>query len=297
MSALPAMYRRQGRLTRLGHFLANLALWGFRMLIRPLGPTRAIRMGGWVGARLIAGLPVTRRRIESNLARIRPELDAAVRAAIARAVGDNFGRVILEYEWMPAIARDQARYHPSGPGWSVFTAARAEGRGAILAAAHFGNWEAVRCAAAKTGPAVAFIRRSFNNRYFDAAATARVAEAGEPLLPRGATGARALIRHVRAGGAVLILVDQKQTGAPKLDFLGHPAETVLAAAELALKLEVPLIPVAGRRRADGVSFDALFATPIAPTDPTTMMQQVNNQLGAWIEADPGQWFWLHRRWR
>jgi KDO2-lipid IV(A) lauroyltransferase len=28
-----------------------------------------------------------------------------------------------------------------------------------------------------------------------------------------------------------------------------------------------------------------------------MMAEVNARISAWIEADPEQWFWLHRRWR
>jgi KDO2-lipid IV(A) lauroyltransferase len=28
-----------------------------------------------------------------------------------------------------------------------------------------------------------------------------------------------------------------------------------------------------------------------------MMAEVNARIAAWVEDDPGQWFWLHRRWK
>jgi KDO2-lipid IV(A) lauroyltransferase len=27
------------------------------------------------------------------------------------------------------------------------------------------------------------------------------------------------------------------------------------------------------------------------------MQQINDRIEMWIDEEPGQWFWLHRRWR
>ena len=72
------------------------------------------------------------------------------------------------------------------------------------------------------------------------------------MLGRDGAGLRELVRHLRGGGVMAILLDQyAKRGAP-IDFLGHPAPTGTSIAELALKYGVPMIPVYGTRQPDGV---------------------------------------------
>ena len=81
-----------------------------------------------------------------------------------------------------------------------------------------------------------------------------------------------------------------------MHFLGHPALTSLAAAQLALKYGLPMVPAYGTRTGDGGSFDVAFEEAIPHTDAHTMTQAFNDSLSARIHADPDQWYWLLRRW-
>ena len=56
-------------------------------------------------------------------------------------------------------------------------------------------------------------------------------------------------------------------------------------------------PARARRAEDGLTFDVRFEDEIPPSDPETMMARVNDRIGAWVEADPDQWLWLHGRWK
>ena len=107
---------------------------------------------------------------------------------------------------------------------------------------------------------------------------------------------RQLVSHVARGGFVMILVDQRNSGAPFLDFLGHPAETVTAAADLAHRTGAALIPARAVRNVAAGRFDVLFEPPVTGEEPLGMMQQVNDRIGTWITEFPDQWFWFHRRW-
>lgn len=275
------------------HALEYAALMVLRGIVLPLPPDRRIGFGGFLGRLIVPNLPATRRRVERNLARALPALPAAERRRIAVAVGDNFGRVLAEYECLDRIARDPARVTVAGPG----LAALAEGRGAVIVSAHFGNWEAIRFALLQRGRPVAMIYRDFNNPLFDRDVRAKMDHAGKPVLPKGREGMRALVGHLARGGTALILVDQKQSRAPLLPFLGLPAETVPVAAELAGRWNLPLVPAFATRQPDGLRFHVEFEAPIPPGDPLARMAEVNARIGARIAAMPGQWFWLHNRWR
>lgn len=240
-------------------------------------------------------LPLTpfARRIADNLRHV--GRDPGEARALAAQVGDNFGRVVLEYIQMGRLAR--RRRARRATGLEHLRAAVAAGRGVVLVSAHFGNWEVARLAARDAGVEVGLIYRAFNNAPFDALARAKIRLAGEPVMAKGREGRRAMVRHLRGGGAMLILLDQRLGGGPELPFLGRPAQTASAMADLALRLGAPVVPVSARRRADGASFDVAFEPPLTRETGEATMRAVNARYEAWIDAAPGQWFWLHRRWK
>ena len=58
-----------------------------------------------------------------------------------------------------------------------------------------------------------------------------------------------------------------------------------------------MIPFYGIRQPDGLSFDTVLEAPVPHSDPLQMTQALNDSLAARVRQDPGQWFWVHRRWR
>lgn len=246
------------------------------------------------GGMLAIAIPSYRRRAEENLALVWPDRPEFERRRIARAAGAQFTRLMVEYAHLERFLR---AVEIRTEGAEHLLAARAAGRGAVLVTAHYGNWEAARLAALGLGCETGLIYRAFNNRYIDRMALEVVPVAGSPVLQKGRQGMRELVRHVGRGGFILILVDQRNSGAPFIDFLGHPAETVTAAAELALKTGAALLPVRATRDVSGRRFEVTIEPPVTGGDSQGMMAEVNRRIGAWVREHPEQWFWFHRRWR
>jgi KDO2-lipid IV(A) lauroyltransferase len=282
---------------RAADWLSNGVLRAVNSLVRPLPYERRVHTGGAIGRVVFTRIAFARRRIEKNLDRIYPDLDHAARKDLIRAVADNFGRVMVEEGMMDRLIDDPGRFHPSGPGWRAYQDAIARGDGPIVVTAHYGNWEGIRAVSKGLGRDLPAVYRPHNNPYYNADFVASL-EVLSPLnFPKGGEGTKALLKHVKQGGAAFILIDQKQTGAPLIDFLGHPAETTLTAAKLARGATHPLFPAISRRRADGLSFDVIFGEPIPDAAAEDRIRAANTALSAWIEEEPGQWFWFHRRWR
>ena len=247
-----------------------------------------------IGALVALAVPGFRRRAEENIARIWPGMPAPARRRLVRAVGAAFARLGIEYLHLERWARSAAI---EVEGATHLAAARASGCGVLLVSAHYGNWEAIRLAVRAAGAECAILYRAFNNRYLDRFAQRHLARTGTPVLHKGRAGVRDMRAHLAAGGTGLILIDQRNSGAPFLPFLGHPAETATAAASLARATGAVLMPAMARRGEDGRRFLVRFETPVESADPEAAMTEANARIGAWIEADPTQWFWFHRRWR
>jgi KDO2-lipid IV(A) lauroyltransferase len=252
---------------------------------------------GWQMRRVIGPLAGYRSRARENLALVWPEKPQAEREAIAAAALDNAGRTLIEnYSTRIFLARAGA-IEPEGPGYAALIAARNARRPVILVSGHFGNYEAARAALVARGFDIGGLYRNLSNRYFNEHYVRTMQAFGGPVFPQGRAGTTRFVRHLKAGGQLVLLFDQDVGGAPVLPFLGHPARTALSAAELALRLKADLIPFFAIRQPDGLSFKVTLDAPVPHGDPATMMRAVTAALEARIRANPGQWFWIHRRWK
>jgi len=256
-----------------------------------------VRFGGWLGRGIVRRLPRFRRRIEANLAHVMPGLAPAEREAIIRGVGDTFGRSFVETFSMAEFQRRAVWRGPTGDGVGPLLDAIRSGRGALIVTGHIGQWEAGRAWLRAEGVDCGGVYRPLNNRHLERIYRKQLETAGRPMLVKGGRGLRALVGHLRRGGTVALLIDQYEKRAPLLDFLGQPAPSTTVAAELALKFGIPMVPAYGIRDPDGLHVAVIVEAPIAPSDPVTMTQAFNASLAAQIRAHPGQYFWLHRRWR
>ncbi|MGE4611220.1 MAG: hypothetical protein AAED33_07490 [Paracoccaceae bacterium] len=256
-----------------------------------------VRIGGVLVGGLIARLKSPRHRIRNNLRHVFPDTKDDELRALTKAVGNNFGRSFVEILNNDDYYKHPQLRHASGPGLQVLRKAAAAGTGAIIVSGHFGQWDAARHFLKSEGIEVGAIYRPSNNHYFDRIFVPQIGHAGEPAFPSGRRGTADMVRHVRGGGMVAILPDQRFEAGESLNFMGQPAKTSTAAASIALKYGVPLVPVYGTRRTDSLDVDIVFEEPIRHSDANTMSQAVNDSLTKHVRKNPGQWYWLHNRWQ
>ncbi|UWQ21775.1 lysophospholipid acyltransferase family protein [Jannaschia sp. W003] len=275
--------------------LQALALRVLLAVLRPLPYAVRVEGVGRVVRTLAALVPSLRARAERNLALVYPGWPEAERRRVALAAAANAGRA-LAMIWFARDARAAlSSLRAEGEGLDALRDAQAEGRPAILVTGHFGPFEAMRHALRNEGIEVGGLYRPNNNPHYDPIFVAGLEETGRPVLPRGRAGLRGMIAHLRAGGVFEILADQAMEDGPALPFLGHPAHTSLATAELALRHGAPLLPAFAVEGADGLR--VIVEAPIPPSDAATMMAEFNRRLGSRVRADPSQWYWFHRRWK
>ncbi len=282
---------------RVKHWLQDRAIqaliWGLLRL--PYGPR--VRLCGWVMAQVIAPVAGYRKRVRDNLALVMPGLAAPEIARLERAVPDNVGRTIIEIysgaEFTARIAATPAE----GAGLAALDAAHREGRPVILVTGHFGNYDASRAALIARGFRVGALYRPMKNRFFNAHYVAAISRIGTPLFPRGRAGLSDMVRHLKSGGMLGLVIDQHMQHGAALTFFGVSAQTALSAAELALKYDALLVPTYAIRLPDGLNFKIVVEAPIAVDTPERMTQALNDSLETLVRAHLDQWFWIHRRWR
>ena len=277
-------------------------------LLRALGAVRASNVAGGI-ARSIGPVLSVSKVADANLRRALPELDRALRRRIVRAVWDSLGRTIGE---MPHL--DQLRPSAVGPGWELVgdeqalalvrdrVSARA---GVICFAGHLANWEVLVALAREAGLDFGVFYRAAGNLSVDRVVRDLRHHAGGGRLkqfPKGAIGARLGLQHLRRGGVLGMLVDQKTNDGIAVPFFGRPAMTAPALAALALRFSVPVIPIKVQRLGPArlrIVVERPLELPRSgdlQADIAAVTLMVNQCLERWIRERPGEWLWLHRRW-
>ncbi len=256
-----------------------------------------VPLGGWLFAHVVAPLAGYRRRIRDNLALVLPDLPRAEVRRLERAVPDNIGRSLIEFYSGPEFVARAAGLALTGDGAAALETAHHAGRPVVLVTAHFGNYEAARAALLARGYRVGGLYMEMSNKAFNSHYVAAMERIGTPVFARGRRGMAGMIRFLRQGGMLGMLVDQHMPAGARLGFFGHEALTALSAAELALKHDALLVPVYALRQPDGLSFRVIVEAPVPHGDPVTMTRALNDSLEALVRAHMDQWFWIHRRWK
>ncbi|WIY26873.1 lysophospholipid acyltransferase family protein [Parasedimentitalea psychrophila] len=258
--------------------------------------TRSAALGRAVGG-VMRWFPIARRRVNRDLKQVFPEMSRQERNCLRRQMGRNMGQTLFEIYHNAEFHTRLDHFHVSGPGLKAIEAAQAAGKGAIIVSGHFGQWEAVRASLKARGIEVGAVYRRQSNRHYQRRLLAGIEAGGLPIMETGRVGTKTLVRHLRSGGVVAILLDEKHPDGARLPFLGRPALTSLAAAQLALKYDIPMVPAYGTRIGDGSDFAVEYEAPIPHSDAKTMTAAFNDSLSARIRAHPDQWYWLLNRWQ
>ena len=268
---------------------------------RRLGPERASARGNRLLRRLgprLAKTAVIRRNLEIAF----PEKDGAEIEALVGDVWGNFGSTLAEYGHLETICHLEAAQRLEIIPKADFEVFKPGGRPAIFVAAHLANWEIAPGAVVELGVPLTGIYTPLPNPRLD-----RLLYRNREQLRCGMVEREGAVRHLvkalRKGVSVGLIVDQRVDAGEPVPFFGHDMNTSITPAQLALRFDCELIPVQVRRL-ESARFRVIFHAPLQP-DPTLASDrerilQLTTRLNAlfegWIRDRPGEWWCAKRRW-
>ncbi len=267
----------------------------------------ARRLGRALGrvAHLVAARE--RRRAEEHFRVAFPDAgDDEVKGTI-RDCFVNLGEHALELCVARKLDRDMDRHVSIDPDdVAPLDEALSEGKGCIVITGHIGSWELAARSMVAKGYEVVAVARHFTDRGLGDMVDRLRESGGVVALPRGAPGTvKKLLRQIRGGGALFMLIDQ-DTKVPSVfvPFFGRPAKTPRGPAELALRMDAPVVfGFIHRTRPGGphrLRMERLRApepTGNGERDVEALTAAFNEHLEAEIRDYPADWVWFHKRWR
>ena len=282
-------------MNRAEYLLFRFALFKLRLL--------PYAWGRWLLTRLFLGigygLGIRRKVAEQNLRRVFPEQTPQERGKLLKKVNLNLGLTAAEIYLL-----DERKLIAcvTLSGKELAEQALAMGRGAILATAHLGNWEAARVLPLFGLPLSAVAQKQ-HNPHFEAYNAALRTRQGVKLIDHR-QGLKELMARLRDNEMGAMLADQN--AGPKgliLDFMGIPASHWRGVARISLRHKVPIVPGFAVREPQGginIRFEPMIHHPELEDNEENqaiVLKELDLVIESYIKKYPEQWIWVHRRWR
>lgn len=278
-------------LYRIEALVAFLFFTAFRLLPLDLSSW----LGGVIG-RVVGPFFSAHKTARKNIKAAFPQLTPLQQLKLLRGMWEHLGRVAAEFSSLPGtrltsrVTMSGAEHLPQ-PGQAV-----------IFFSGHIGNWELSYPMAFDHSVPTTIVYRHINNPYIETMVADIRRTHATTLIQKGIRGAVHLLKSVKRGESLAMLVDQKMNSGISVPFFGREAMTSTAAAELSLKYGLPIIP-ARIIRTRGAHFEGIIYPPLQYTktgdhqaDVRAIMLAINQLLEGWIREYPEQWFWVHQRW-
>jgi KDO2-lipid IV(A) lauroyltransferase len=227
------------------------------------------------------------------------------RSTLIREVYQHLARVLLSLARMPRIRQDNIKQWVEYEGYEHYAEAHKQGRGVMFLTAHLGNWELSAHAHCLYGHRMNVVGRPLDNPYFDRYVEGRRTVSGNRVIRKQEFG-RETLRTLRAGEAVGVLVDQNAAGDDGVfvNFFGHKASATSGLVRIAMRTGTPIIPGFAfwdeRRGIYVLRFSApleMVSSGDKQGDLIENTQRCQNAIEQAIREYPGQWLWIHRRWK
>ncbi|MDX9974862.1 MAG: lysophospholipid acyltransferase family protein [FCB group bacterium] len=285
------------RAVRRATAIATVAFAGITKAL-PLPVARSVgKLLGRIAYHLV---PRVRRDAYANIDTAYGEtLTSAEKRRILLHATENLGIVAAEFSHIPEIPKLLESGAITVEGFDLLD----RSKGIMFAGAHLGNWEWMAPLLTALGLNVAEVVRPLNDELLNRLVDRTRQSLGTVTLGKANAG-NELLRLLKEGWVSGVLADQSPTSsAVPVTYFGRPCWATIAPVMVALRAKIPVHPICMVRQPNG-DYRLIISPPLTFTrtgnlhaDLVENSQLVQDAIETLVRAYPGQWLWLHRRWK
>jgi len=274
------------------------------LFFKIIGKKYALIVGCFIFA-LIGPLTKLNVRAKKNLKYVWPKITQNKLDNICKNMWKNLGKNFAEFIFLKnydPIKCKKTQIIGFNYAKSLVERNRNKKKGVIFFSAHHGNWEIGPYIIRKLDVDLMGIYRKSNNICIDKLIQ-KYRNKDTVYVPKGDIGAKKSYLWLRKGKSLALLMDQKLNEGISVNFLGKSAYTATAIAELAIRMDLDIIPIKLLRTKNfghKITFLEKLPKPKKKLSHEKkvkyILEKVNDHLTSWILKNPEQWLWIHRRW-
>ena len=235
--------------------------------------------------------------IEKNLTNFNGNLTNEQRENIISSMWKNYGITFIEYIFLSSFKEKNDLVKVTR---SDILKKISSNKPVIFVSGHFSNFELMSMEITKRKVKLATIYRPLNNFFLNPLMEhIRKKYVCKNQIKKGIGGVKESIQYIKAGYSIALMIDQRVSEGERLNFFNQPALTTTLPAQLALKFELPIIPVFIERMENGTYkidfYDEIISKHFK--NKIDLTQKLNSILEEMIKKNPNEWIWTHNRWK
>ena len=219
---------------------------------------------------------------------------------VASNVLGNYGRIFAEYPFLKNFRKGELDNFIVINGKNYLENILKEKKRVVFVSGHFNNFELMAMQLEKSGIELSAIYRPLNNIFLNKIMEQiRTKYICKNQIKKGMAGTRQIIKNLKKGSSVALMIDQRVREGSKVKFFGNLATTTTIPAQLIKKYKCELVPIYIERKQKHY-FKMHISKPIKVNSKKTTEEItlfLNSVLEKMILKNPEQWIWTHDRWK
>ena len=219
---------------------------------------------------------------------------------VADNVLGNYGRIFSEYPFLENFRGGKLNNFIELEGKNYLEDISKENKRVVFISGHFNNFELMAMQIEKAGIELSAIYRPLNNIFLNKTMEKiRTKYICKNQIKKGIVGARQIIKNLKKGSSIALMIDQRVREGTKVKFFGNLASTTTIPAQLIKKYKCELVPIYIERK-EKYFFKMYISKPIKVSSKKNSQEitiYLNSILEKMISKNPEQWIWTHDRWK
>ena len=242
--------------------------------------------------------------VKNNLKKIYPKQDKKILSSIALRSWENLGRTMAEFSHIEEITNIKNK-HILINGGNYLEKIAEDKEQAIFIAIHQSNWEILAPSIGSYGIKLNSVYRHINNPHVDnfiLNIRKKIYKSSNSILsPKGKKSAQDMLKSIKNGFSLALLIDQKDSSGIPVNLLGYPAKSQIGFIKLSKKFNLKIYPVENNR-IEKNNFVITIHKPIKLFEENKdlgeidIMEKIHKLIASWINHRPENWLWQHNRW-
>ena len=269
------------------------------ILFRIIGYEKSSNLGEKIG-KCIGPISRNNSLILRNLEKSDIGKNKVDRQKIIHEMWGNYGRILAEYPFLKSFSNSKLNKYIEIEGEEILNDLINKKKNAVFISGHFNNFELMAMYIEKVGINLAAVYRPLNNYFLNSTmVNIRKNFICKNQIKKGISGTRELLKLVKAGYSVALMIDQRVSEGIKSQFFNEEALTTTIPAQLVKKFNLDVIPIYIERKKN-FYFKIYVKKPMIfdkDTPVEKITYELNYLLKQMILRNTSQWIWSHNRWK
>ena len=240
-----------------------------------------------------------KKTVENNLRIAFPNLsDNEIKKYILE-MWEYYGKIFAEYIFLSEL-RNNKKANIKISGIHILEKLKINNDSVVFISGHFDNFELMAMYLEKSGIKLSAIYRPLNNFFMNAIMEKlRTKYICKKQIKKGRTGIRESLRLFKEGYSIALMIDQRVSEGPKINFFNKEAYTTTVPAQFVKKFNCKVVPI-NIVRTNNINFEIKVFEPFE-FKKNDSINEITLALNKWLEntiiENPSKWIWSHNRWK